>query len=563
MTKTSKNQHQHHNDSVKETIESIVIAFILAFIFRAYVVEAFIIPTGSMAPTLLGQHLEITCSQCGYTFPVDSSKGAYEPYPPAIICPMCRFPNPYNGLPLRNGDRILVQKYAYLFNQPKRWDVVVFKTPIAFNPDGSPGPTNNYIKRLVGLPNESIRILDGNIYTLSLDPQSGDPLAQEFMIARKSTNQKAQEAVLRPIYHSQYIPLDLGKSAKRTFVSSGSRYSFPWKTPWVPTSSSLTPTSLTPSTDLNLDNALPQTNPSLWSIDNKRSYTYSGDTPSAIAFDFTRGFEHTQSSMYPYNELKDTSALEPIEDIRLSVVVNPQKTNTDITLSTTARWNSPDPQAPPFILAASLSEGNALLTATNPQTGETQTLDVIPYPSLLPNTNTELQLRYIDQQLSLWIDGSQILSDSYDLPLDFLAERRAADPTPRIKIITSGPTTFHDINLDRDLYYAPRPTNGLLGHGAMARTQSSRNQTPSGPVTRIEPFDIGPDEFFCMGDNSPSSSDSRVWSDVDPWVDFNYFHNTRKAGVVPGELMLGQAFFVYFPAPYGFVPNFGQMRFIH
>src|SRR5687767_10846426 len=53
---------------VKETIESILIAFILAFIFRAFVVEAFVIPTGSMAPTLLGAHMRMRCRDCGYAF---------------------------------------------------------------------------------------------------------------------------------------------------------------------------------------------------------------------------------------------------------------------------------------------------------------------------------------------------------------------------------------------------------------------------------------------------------------------------------------------------------------
>ena len=43
---------------VKEVVESIAIAFVLAFVFRAFVVEAFVIPTGSMAPTLLGKHME-------------------------------------------------------------------------------------------------------------------------------------------------------------------------------------------------------------------------------------------------------------------------------------------------------------------------------------------------------------------------------------------------------------------------------------------------------------------------------------------------------------------------
>src|SRR5881628_2293613 len=58
------------SSSVKETIESILIAFILAFIFRAFVVEAFVIPTGSMATTLLGAHMRFTCRECGYVFDV-------------------------------------------------------------------------------------------------------------------------------------------------------------------------------------------------------------------------------------------------------------------------------------------------------------------------------------------------------------------------------------------------------------------------------------------------------------------------------------------------------------
>src|ERR1044072_9265524 len=58
---------------VKETIESILIAFILAFSFRAFIVEAFVIPTGSMAPTLLGAHMRYRCPDCGYRFDVNYS----------------------------------------------------------------------------------------------------------------------------------------------------------------------------------------------------------------------------------------------------------------------------------------------------------------------------------------------------------------------------------------------------------------------------------------------------------------------------------------------------------
>src|SRR3954464_15838241 len=59
--------------SVKDTIESILVAFILAFVFRAFVVAAFVIPTGSMAPTLLGAHMRYHCDGCGYEFTVNYS----------------------------------------------------------------------------------------------------------------------------------------------------------------------------------------------------------------------------------------------------------------------------------------------------------------------------------------------------------------------------------------------------------------------------------------------------------------------------------------------------------
>src|SRR5437667_984273 len=56
--------------NIKETVESILVAFILAFIFRAFVVEAFVIPTGSMAPTLYGAHYRFQCPDCGYNFDI-------------------------------------------------------------------------------------------------------------------------------------------------------------------------------------------------------------------------------------------------------------------------------------------------------------------------------------------------------------------------------------------------------------------------------------------------------------------------------------------------------------
>jgi len=92
---------------MKEWVEPIVIAVILALIIRTFVVQAFKIPTGSMRPTLM------------------------------------------------EGDRILVSKFIYKFKEPVRGDVIVFISPEDKKKD--------FIKRLVGLPNENIEISQGSV----------------------------------------------------------------------------------------------------------------------------------------------------------------------------------------------------------------------------------------------------------------------------------------------------------------------------------------------------------------------------------------------------------------
>ena len=52
--------------TIRETIESIAVAFVLAFLFRTFEAEAFVIPTGSMAPTLQGRHKDVICPECEF-----------------------------------------------------------------------------------------------------------------------------------------------------------------------------------------------------------------------------------------------------------------------------------------------------------------------------------------------------------------------------------------------------------------------------------------------------------------------------------------------------------------
>ncbi|TWU04230.1 signal peptidase I [Stieleria varia] len=170
----------------RETIEAIVVAFILAMLFRAFIAEAFVIPTGSMAPTLMGAHKDLECQQCGQSFQVGASKERREQRQVSTVvagmCPNCRY---VNSLDLKdapdhgtfNGDRILVSKFAYTIADPERWDVIVFKFP--------GNPKQNYIKRLVGLPGETLRIQHGDVYARPLGDSSGNAEQATETILRK------------------------------------------------------------------------------------------------------------------------------------------------------------------------------------------------------------------------------------------------------------------------------------------------------------------------------------------------------------------------------------------
>ena len=194
---------------VRETIESLAVAFILALLFKAFIAEAFVIPTGSMAPTLMGAHKDIQCEECGYQYQCGASNefndvGARkEELVIGTTCPLCRKPQIANSSHNSNhatfsGDRILVSKLAYVWSQPRRWDVIVFK----FIEDAR----LNYIKRCIGRPNETIRIGEGNIY-VKKNSQSEQAPEAEFEIARKPPH--VMNAMLQVIYDSKYIPKKL------------------------------------------------------------------------------------------------------------------------------------------------------------------------------------------------------------------------------------------------------------------------------------------------------------------------------------------------------------------
>lgn len=98
-----------------------------------------------MAPTLLGMHHRIVCQTCGYEFPVDGAAGRV-----GAVCPLCgEWRNPLRDEPVYAGDRVLVDKAAWAFRSPQRWEIAVLRDPRYAD--------QLVVKRIVGLPGETLR----------------------------------------------------------------------------------------------------------------------------------------------------------------------------------------------------------------------------------------------------------------------------------------------------------------------------------------------------------------------------------------------------------------------
>ena len=89
-------------------------AVILALLFRGFVAEAFVIPTGSMAPTLQGRHKDIECPKCGAWYQISGSRGAGRTtcstgqHVDQRTCPICRYTQRLD--PFKQAQRRLVQR---------------------------------------------------------------------------------------------------------------------------------------------------------------------------------------------------------------------------------------------------------------------------------------------------------------------------------------------------------------------------------------------------------------------------------------------------------------------
>jgi signal peptidase I len=150
-------------NSVIETIKTIVYALLIAGIFRTLFFQPFWIPSGSMKETLLiGDFLFVNKMTYGYSF---------------ASCPTIRIPVVGLNIDAEDICGFVGGDNSRLFGgEPERGDVVVFRHPV----NGQ-----DYIKRLIGLPGETVQVIGGVLHINGQPVQmQDDGIFEETMTAQ-------------------------------------------------------------------------------------------------------------------------------------------------------------------------------------------------------------------------------------------------------------------------------------------------------------------------------------------------------------------------------------------
>ena len=519
---------------------------------RLWVGEAYLTPTGAMAQTLLGHHKHVQCPSCGFEFDLNASaEAAPGPEREAIpingcTCPNCRQllrlvsakregrdPENARGREYReiadpgliSGDWFLMVK-GPLFRgpmAPQRFDPVAFSYPDR--------PDFRYIKRLAGLPGETVALQRGKLYRLApqnsptytddappeelrrlLHAHANDPKARTLFEAGKfEILRKPPELILStmlPVHDNDHQPEDLTEKKWQRWLAEGD-----WK-------SEEKTTFVVKGSDrmswLHYRHLLRQ-------LDGK---------PSLIT-DFM-GYNSGESLMWedfqkrwvPHPAMgSQANGSNWVGDLVLECEVQAEQTEGELVLQLVRGGDT-------FRATWDLSSANGLCTLTRTtgrRDGKQETVKLgDARPTRLGKGKHRLRFANVDDRLTVWVDGELPFGDGETYPVEH-PERvvpTAADLQPAAIGVKGGSLSVRHIKLFRDIYYTIRASvPDVLDFGRLTSPEEWKDVKEMPLLTLY----VQPNHYFCLGDNSTASSDSRSW------------------GMVPERLLLGKAMLVYYP----------------
>jgi len=560
-------------DSFRELCETIVFVVVLVLMLKLFVVEAFVIPTGSMAETLYGFHKATECEQCGYIFDVnascevEASQGRTRVPVSGYCCPNCRFTGTYpvqsygagkntfylteQNLPTgwfdrrwndlfgnnnTGGDRVLVHK---VMGPDERGAIVVFKFPI----DPQVAQTaQNYIKRCIAFGGETVAIHRGELFfTKKLQyPQS------EYLFPSNPKDLWMKE-------YSQFGTMpqatELFEENKKAGFQEGDGFQLFRK----PDDLVMAMRRMVYNNDYQPKDTNALGLPARWQT--------LGEGWAGAAAPYPKTFKHSGPDVgtlrYQHRWLKtkaenagpnttfqrDTTDEESLKPKRITNFMgynagatgssfgNPFRISEtsddndhwvgDLMVECTANIESAETTVSLDLARganryqAEFTGGKVKLLRTGPGG---KVLAERPAP-LTVGKATDLRFANIDCRLRVWVNGQRIdFGTEADYPYETLAEGDVADQW------NEGYTMKNDIL---------EPVSIRVQGGAeLSKLAIWRDSFYTGVVpgqTRTDFLYVPVGHYMCFGDNSSQSSDSRSW------------------GTVPERLMLGRAVFTFFP----------------
>ncbi len=560
---------------VRETIESIVIAVVLALMFRAYEAEAFIIPTGSMAPTLQGHHMDVECPKCNYRFRTGANSESSTTPPQkrrrvnSTFCPICQ-----HGLSMQsrhdkdhvsnNGDRILVNKFVYDFAEPERFDVIVFK-----NPNNG---KQNFIKRLIGMESENLLIESGDIYTL--DKMDDGTWGNKQIVRKPAGKVQPMLQLVDDTEHSASDLRDAGWESR--WKQWSDERSDGWQENYSDGRSQYYISDVDREQWLRYRHLIPD--PDDWSaIENGElpANRQNGQWMGRIISDYYT-YNHamlgtSRDGMIPAGEQSSSSA-HWVGDLAVECDVDIKSGSGVFALDLVEGGAH-------FTCRIDTSTGQAVIQCNHPdvsfQDDDGNQIDSFTGSTGVEGTGSyKLVFANVDNQLFLWANDRLIELNSgkfvrTGLAIPSYSPEKPGDAEPAGIGAQGLVVNINRLMIYRDVYYS-----SVIGGGSGSNPENETS-TPVPTIHRIfndpsrwstdeglshfrmsknllEPmFILEADQFLPMGDNSPRSSDGRIW-------DGEKF--------LPREMLIGRAMITYWPhtlnKPVKYFPNFGRMGFI-